>query len=77
LKCQICSREAGENDYCELHTRAYENLIRKYDCWEKALETSWKEYLREIAKNPLTGEWAREVAEHLTKLERKINVKNS
>jgi hypothetical protein len=71
LKCEICSREAGENGYCEFHTRAHENLIGKYDCWEKALETSWKEYLREIAKNPLTGEWVREVAEHLIKLERK------
>jgi hypothetical protein len=29
------------------------------------LEVSWKEYLSEIVKNPLTGEWAKEVAECL------------
>jgi len=25
----------------------------------------WKNYLKEIAKNPLTGTWAKEVAENL------------
>jgi len=53
-----------------LHARAYESVTRKYGRWEKALGISWKEYLREIAKNPLTGEWAREVAEHLITMER-------
>lgn len=37
----------------------------------KALKSSWKEYLREIAKNPLTGKWAREVAEQLAEMEKK------
>ncbi len=71
MKCKICNRDAVENDYCELHARAYESLINKYDRWKEALGASWKEYLREIAKNPLTGEWAREVAGYLTSLERK------
>jgi hypothetical protein len=35
------------------------------------LGISWKEYLSEIAKNPLTGEWAKEVAEHLVEMEKK------
>jgi hypothetical protein len=67
LKCVICGREADEKGYCELHAKAYENIDKKYDEWKKALEISWKEYLSEIVKNPLTGEWAKEVAEHLIK----------
>lgn len=65
MKCVICGREAGEKGYCELHAKAYESIDKKYHEWKKALEISWKEYLSEIVKNPLTGEWAKEVAEHL------------
>jgi len=35
--------------------------------WRKASDIEWKEYLREIANNPFTGMWAREVAEDLLK----------
>lgn len=45
--------------------RAYESVVKTYEEWTKALEISWEEYLREITKNPLTGEWTKEVAEHL------------
>ena len=65
MKCVICNREAAENSYCELHAKAHESVVEKYEEWKKALEISWKEYLSEITKNPLTGEWAKEVAEHL------------
>jgi hypothetical protein len=57
--------------------KAYESIVRKYELWRKALEISWKEYLSEIAKNPLTGEWAKEVAEHLSKSGEKQNVTNT
>ncbi|MEM3641801.1 MAG: hypothetical protein QXH37_07775 [Candidatus Bathyarchaeia archaeon] len=67
MQCKICNKEAVENNYCEVHARAYENILKKYDAWKRALEISWKEYLSEIVKNPLTGEWAKEVAEHLLK----------
>jgi len=77
LKCVICNREAIEDSYCELHARAYESIVKKYDLWKNALEISWKEYLSEIAKNPLTGEWAKEVAEHLSKSGEKQNVTKS
>ncbi len=65
MKCATCDREACENGYCELHRKAYESIVKKYEGWKKALEISWKEYLSEIIKNPLTGEWAKEVAEYL------------
>jgi len=67
LQCVICNRDAVENNYCELHIKAYESVAEKFQEWKKASGISWKEYLSEIAKNPLTGEWAKEVAEHLIK----------
>jgi len=77
LKCTVCNREAGEKGYCKLHMKAYEGIVKKYDLWKKALEISWKEYLREIVKNPLTGEWAKEVAEHLIESGEKQSVAKS
>jgi len=67
LKCAICDKEAVLDGYCELHAKAYKNVVEKYEDWKKALNISWKEYLKEIVKNPFTGEWAKEVAEHLIK----------
>lgn len=67
MKCVICSREADEKGYCELHVKAYESIVGKYNAWQESMEISWKEYLSKIIKNPLTGEWAKEVAEHLIK----------
>lgn len=61
--------------YCDLHAKAYENITKNYEHWKKALEISWKEYLSEIAKNPLTGQWAKETAEHLIKNEEEPHVK--
>jgi hypothetical protein len=74
LKCVVCSRKAGEKGYCEPHAKAYEIIVKNYDVWEKAMKISWKEYLSEIIKNPLTGEWAKEVAEHLIKSGEKQSV---
>jgi hypothetical protein len=54
--------------------KAYESITKKYAAWKKALEISWREYLSEVAKNPLTGEWAKEVAEHLIKSGESQNV---
>jgi hypothetical protein len=45
--------------------KAYGNIVEKYKVWQKAIQISWKEYLSEVVKNPLTGEWAREVAESM------------
>jgi len=70
MKCKVCESEA-ENEYCELHEKAYRNILRKYAAWQKASGISWKQYLSELGDNPYTGEWAREVAEHLIKSEGK------
>lgn len=67
MRCTICGREAVQDSFCELHAKAYKSILRKYEAWKKALDISWKEYLREIIKNSFTGEWAREVAEYLIK----------
>ena len=70
MKCKVCESEA-ENEYCELHEKAYRNVLREYDVWKKASDVSWKQYLSELVKNTYTGVWAREVAEHLMKSEEK------
>jgi hypothetical protein len=57
--------------------KAYENIVRKYDFWRKALKITWKEYLSEIEKNPSTGEWAKEVAKYLISNEEVKNVTES
>lgn len=64
MKCKVCDKEAVGN-YCEAHEIAYKNLVENYDVWKRALSVSWKEYLREVAKNEYTGSWAKEVAEKL------------
>ena len=68
MKCRVCNREAVEK-YCELHEKAYRSIVQKYDDWKRATDVSWKEYLNEIAENPYTGSWAKEVAKQLMKNE--------
>ena len=68
MKCKVCSREAQTqppSSYCELHHKVYENLLEKFKVWRKASNIDWKDYLQEVAKNQLTGIWAKEVAENL------------
>ncbi len=75
LKCKACDKEAVERGFCMGHFKAYENIVKKYDLWSKALKISWKEYLSEIEQNPLTGEWAKEVANYLVNNEGTRSVK--
>jgi len=77
LKCKACDREAAERGFCMVHLKAYENIVEKFDCWRRALTISWKEYLSEIERNPLTGEWAKEVASYLINNEGTRNVEES
>jgi len=57
--------------------KAYKNILLKYDLWREASLISWKDYLRKIEKNSVTGEWAKEVAQYLIKKEETNNVKKS
>jgi hypothetical protein len=65
MNCRICTRNAEENGFCQLHSKAYKNVVDKFRVWEAASQVSWMEYLVEIQKNSLTGVWAKEVAKHL------------
>ena len=68
MKCKVCSRQAQpqlQGSFCELHRKAYESLQKKFQDWKKASNIEWKDYLQEVAKDPLTGIWAKEVAESL------------
>jgi hypothetical protein len=77
LNCKICQRKAVTEKFCPLHLKAYDNLVEKYGCWRKALKSSWREYLSEIERNPLTGEWVKEVAIYLINSEETRNVEES
>ncbi len=77
MKCPLCDRAADREDLCALHSRANKNLVKKFEAWRIALQISWQEYLNEIAKNQFTGQWAKEVAEHLTGLGEKESVTES
>ncbi len=65
MSCKLCGRTVKENSYCSLHWKAYKNIVEKFEVWKKASETSWLDYLVEIQKNSLTGEWAKDVSKQL------------
>ncbi len=77
MNCKICPRTLVKNGFCQMHLKAYENIVEKYPVWRKALKISWKEYLSEIEQNSLTGEWAKEVANYLINNEGTISVEES
>jgi hypothetical protein len=74
MNCKICIRVATENGFCSLHSKAYNNILEKFSVWKRAQNASWCEYLVEIQKNSLTGEWAKDVSKYLI-VEGKENVK--
>jgi len=76
VKCKICNKDAEEIGFCNLHFKAYQNILDKSGLWKNASGILWIEYLVEIQKNSLTGEWAKEVAKHLIEEENQ-NVKES
>jgi hypothetical protein len=75
MRCVVCGREAAAGDYCQLHNKAHKNLVKNYIRWKRASDVTWKEYLSEVVMNPLTGHWAKEVAQYLTKIGEQIDVK--
>jgi hypothetical protein len=77
LDCKTCDRKAEKGGYCRLHAKAYRTILKQYVSWKKALGIPWKEYLSEITKNSVTGEWAKEVAKYLEQNGDKDSVKIS
>ncbi|MCL5876492.1 MAG: hypothetical protein M1540_01610 [Candidatus Bathyarchaeota archaeon] len=71
MKCSICPRDAQERGYCALHLQAYHAIREKYQVWVKASDIGWREYLDQLQKNSLTGEWAKDVAKQLIREEEK------
>ena len=70
MKCKLCGKETEfQSGFCEFHEKAYRNIRQKFEVWKKTLNIEWKEYLKEIAENPLTGVWAKEVAASLLSTE--------
>jgi hypothetical protein len=77
MKCVLCNRAVAKGVYCKQHMKAYENVVSSYVKWKNAMNLCWKEYLSEVAVNPLTGRWAKEVALHLIKTGEQTDVKIS
>jgi hypothetical protein len=71
MKCKVCDIEVSEEGFCELHLKAYRNILMKFEVWKKAFDVTWTQYLVRIQKNSLTGEWAKDVAKYLIEEERK------
>ena len=67
--CKLCKRECSpSSEYCSYHLKAKENLESGYKQWSDAYGgITWKEYLRRVGRNPETGQWAKEVADLLSK----------
>jgi hypothetical protein len=64
--CRVCGRKRVEgSDYCVYHHGAHEGLKEAHEGWRRALGVGWAEFLDQVLKRPETGDWAREVAEHL------------
>lgn len=68
-QCPICNRKTEGDPLCAYHQRAYLKLRERYDRWKTAMDISWEDYLKEIAGNPNTGGWVREVTLYLLKSE--------
>ncbi len=72
MSCPVCGGVSiGKESFCIDHESAYKNLLAAFDDWKKALKITWENYLERISKNDNTGMWAKEVAEHLLKNDRK------
>jgi hypothetical protein len=65
MTCKVCGRKAVEHGFCQLHAKAYMNVVKKSGAWKAASDVTWTQYLVEIQKNSLTGVWAKDVAKQL------------
>lgn len=67
--CRLCKRErAPASEFCRYHLTAKRNLDSAYEKWSEGYGgMTWKAYLGRVVESPQTGQWAREVAELLSK----------
>jgi hypothetical protein len=67
--CRLCKRErAPSSEFCSYHLKAKKNIESGYSQWAEAYgDITWKEYLQRVVGNPETGQWAKEMAELLSK----------
>jgi hypothetical protein len=65
MKCSICGKEAV-TDLCRYHAEAKDRVLEAYPRWVKAYgNVKWEDFLDNVKRNPQTGQWAKEIAEHL------------
>jgi hypothetical protein len=69
IACRLCSREcAPSSTFCSYHLAAKKSVESAYRKWDEAYGgMTWKEYLRRIGQDAETGQWAKEVAELLSR----------
>lgn len=67
--CLLCRRERAESsELCRYHLMAKRKVEAAYRRWSEAYGgMTWQDYLEAISKSKETGQWAREVAEMLSK----------
>jgi hypothetical protein len=67
--CLLCKRRtAPGSTLCRYHQLAKDNIDSAYSVWKEAYGgMTWKQYLLEVKRSSQTGDWAREVAEFLSK----------
>jgi hypothetical protein len=67
--CRLCKREpAAPSDLCKYHLSAKKNIESAYKQWKDGYgDITWNEYLKRVGHNAQTGQWAKEVAEMLSK----------
>ncbi len=76
MRCKVCCREAVRDDFCAFHKLACEGVVEGFSVWQRATDVVWSQYLVEIQKNSLTGEWAKEVAKYLFEEENRDGKQN-
>jgi len=74
IKCLVCQATIEKGEYCDAHSIAKQNLEKQFPAWQKAYgKMTWKEYLTRMVEDTdiPVGEWAKEVAIHLLKHDKK------
>ncbi len=64
--CAICGRAVvNEKKFCHYHQEALDNLQETFEDWREASGIGWEKYLDQLCQIDETGQWVREVAEHI------------